>query len=231
MQLLEGIKQALILVITLDPDLMEIIFLSLKVSGTAILLASLLGIPYGACLGLRNARRVQWQVKMVYTCMGFPPVVAGLLTYLLLSSSGPFGVLDLLFTPTAMILVQALLAFPIVTGLSMVGIREKDQELRQTAISLGASPLQAAVIVVKEARFAITGAVVAGFGRVVAEVGAVMMVGGNIEGHTRVMTTAIVLETRKGNFELAIGLGLVLLLIAFIINSFLYRIQNGVNKP
>ena len=227
MTLLEGILEAAKLVITLDPAMMQIIFLSLQVSTSAVIIASLLGIPYGTYLGLRTVARVRWQTRITYTFMGFPPVVAGLVVYLLLSSSGPFGVLDLIFSPAAMISVQALLALPIITGLSMVGIRERDNEFRDTAISLGANPMQVAVTVVKEARYAIMGAVVAGFGRIIAEVGAVMMVGGNIEGHTRVMTTAIVLETRKGNFELAIGLGLVLMAIAFLINSLLYKIQNG----
>lgn len=229
MTLLAGIIQAVKLVVSLDPTMMEIIFLSLKVSGSAVIIAAALGIPYGAYLGLRQAAGVKWQIRIIYTFMGFPPVVAGLVVYLLLSSSGPFGALDLLFSPAAMIFVQALLAFPIITGLSMVGIRERNMELRDTAVSLGATPLQVAATVVREARFSIMGAVVAGFGRVIAEVGAVMMVGGNIEGHTRVMTTAIVLETRKGNFELAIGLGLVLLTLAFLINSLLYWMQNRGN--
>lgn len=227
MSILEGIFEAIKLVVTLNPSMMEIIFLSLQVSGSAIIVSSLLGIPYGTYLGLSKPSKVRWQTRIVYTFMGFPPVVAGLVVYLLLSSSGPFGVLDLLFSPVAMVLVQALLALPIITGLSMVGIRDKDREFRDTAVSLGASSLQVAATVVKEARYSIMAAVVAGFGRIIAEVGAVMMVGGNIEGHTRVMTTAIVLETRKGNFELAIGLGLVLMTIAFVINSFLYRIQSG----
>jgi len=226
MSILDGVIEALKLVVTLNPFMMEIILLSLQVSSSAVIIASLLGIPYGAYLGLRTESKVKWQTRMIYTFMGFPPVVAGLVVYLLISSSGPFGVLDLLFSPAAMVFVQALLALPIITGLSMVGIRDKDRELRDTAVSLGAGPVQVAITVVKEARYSIMGAVVAGFGRVIAEVGAVMMVGGNIEGHTRVMTTAIVLETRKGNFELAIGLGLVLMTLAFIINSLLYRIQS-----
>lgn len=230
MDLLQGITQALYLVITLDPKLMGIILLSLEVSGTSVILASLLGIPAGTYLGLKPARQVRWPVKIVYTFMGLPPVVAGLIIYLLLSSRGPFGVLDILFTPGAMIIVQTLLATPIITGLSLVGIRDKDREIRDTAVSLGANRWQVALTVIREARYTLFGAVVAGFGRIVAEVGAVMMVGGNIEGYTRVMTTAIVLETRRGNFELAIGLGLVLMLIAFIVNSLLYRLQSGVNK-
>ncbi|MBO8129706.1 MAG: ABC transporter permease [Peptococcaceae bacterium] len=210
--------------------MMEIIMLSLAVSGTAVALATLMGVPFGAYLGFSDSRLAQWITRIIYTLMGLPPVVAGLVIYMLLRSKGPFGVLDLLFTPTAMIIAQTVLVFPIVSGISMVGIREKDREIRDTAITLGASGCQAVLAVIKEARFTILGAVVAGFGRAVAEVGAVMMVGGNIEGYTRVMTTAIVLETRKGNFEFAIGLGLVLLIIAFMVNSVFYHLQNGVKR-
>jgi len=209
--------------------MMHIIWMSLFVSGLSIALAAGLGIPLGAWLGLASPRRTGWLIQIIYTLMGFPPVLAGLLIYLLLSSQGPFGVLNLLYTPWAMVIAQTVLALPIVTGLTMVALRSKSNEIRDTAISLGASSWQAALTIVKEARMAILGAVVAGLGRLMAEVGAVMMVGGNIEGKTRVMTSAIVLETRRGNFEMAIGLGIVLLTLAFIINYVLYRIQ-GVGR-
>jgi tungstate transport system permease protein len=209
--------------------MMHIIWMSLFVSGLSIALAAGLGIPLGTWLGLASPRRTGWLIQIIYTLMGFPPVLAGLLIYLLLSSQGPFGVLNLLYTPWAMVIAQTVLALPIVTGLTMVALRSKSNEIRDTAISLGASSWQAALTIVKEARMAILGAVVAGLGRLMAEVGAVMMVGGNIEGKTRVMTSAIVLETRRGNFEMAIGLGIVLLTLAFIINSVLYRIQ-GVGR-
>ena len=165
--------------------------------------------------------------KVIYTLMGLPPVVAGLVIYMLLSRMGLLGVLGLLYTPVAMIIAQVTLALPIVTGLTMVGVRSRGKEVEETARSLGAGPLLSAWTVVRESRISLLGAVVTGFGRVIAEVGAVMMVGGNIEGHTRVMTTAIVLETRKGNFEYAIGLGLILLSLSFVINAFLYRVQRG----
>ncbi len=209
--------------------MMHIIWMSLFVSGLSIALAAGLGIPLGAWLGLASPRRTGWLIQIIYTLMGFPPVLAGLLIYLLLSSQGPFGVLNLLYTPWAMVIAQTVLALPIVTGLTMVALRSKSNEIRDTAISLGASSWQAALTIIKEARMAILGAVVAGLGRLMAEVGAVMMVGGNIEGKTRVMTSAIVLETRRGNFEMAIGLGIVLLTLAFIINYVLYRIQ-GVGR-
>jgi len=154
-------------------------------------------------------------------------VVAGLLIYLVLSRSGPLGVLGLLYTPAAMVIAQVLLALPIITGLTMIAIRTRGREVEETALTLGAAPLQASWTVIRESRAAILGAVVTGFGRIIAEVGAVMIVGGNIESHTRVMTTAIVLETSKGNFELAIGLGILLLSISFVINSVLYYFQKG----
>ncbi|MBV1727646.1 MAG: ABC transporter permease [Candidatus Desulforudis sp.] len=211
--------------ISRDPAMMHIIWMSLFVSGISVFLASALGIPLGTWLGLLPAHRVRWAAQIIYTLMGLPPVLAGLLIYLLLSSSGPFGVLKLLYTPWAMVVAQTVLAFPIVTGLTMIAVRSKDKEIRDTAVSLGASAWQSALTIVREARLAIVGAVVTGLGRLMAEVGAVMMVGGNIEGKTRVMTSAIVLETRRGNFEMAIGLGIVLLVLAFIINSCLYRLQ------
>ncbi len=220
-----GLAQALTLIMTLNKELLGIIFLSLYVSGAAVLIAAALGISIGAWIGIRDSRRLRWLEKTIYTLMGLPPVVAGLLIYLLLANHGPLGPLDLLFSPAAMIIAQTVLAVPIITGLTMVAVRDKNSEVRETAVTLGASAKMVAFTVIKEAKRPISGAVIAGFGRVIAEVGAVMMVGGNIQGHTRVMTTAIVLETRKGNFELAIGLGIVLLALAFIINSLLYTVQ------
>jgi tungstate transport system permease protein len=226
-RLLEGILEAFSLIIRLDPELMKIVLLSLRVSGAAIIISTLLGVPLGTWLGLKPEKKTAFVNKVIYTLMGLPPVVAGLLIYMLLSRMGPLGVLGLLYSPTAMIIAQVTLALPIVTGLTMVGVRSRGKEVEETARSLGAGPLLTAWTVVRESRIALLGAVVTGFGRVIAEVGAVMMVGGNIEGHTRVMTTAIVLETRKGNYEYAIGLGLILLLLSFLINTFLYRVQRG----
>jgi len=225
--LLDGLIEAFSLIIALDPDLMQIVFLSLQVSLTAILVSTLLAVPLGTLLGLKSERKTRLFNKIIFTFMGMPPVVGGLIIYLLLSRMGPLGVLGLLYTPSAMIIAQVFLATPIITGLTMVGIRAKGSEVEETARSLGAGSFLAAWTVVREARFAILGAVITGFGRVIAEVGAVMLVGGNIAGRTRVMTTAIVLETRKGNFELAIGLGVILLLLSFIVNSVLYNVQKG----
>ncbi|MEW5785726.1 MAG: ABC transporter permease [Bacillota bacterium] len=226
-RLFEGITEAFRLIIELDPYLLKIVFLSLRVSGAAIILSTLLAVPLGAFLGLRPEKKTRMLSKILFTLMGLPPVVAGLLIYLLLSRQGPLGVLGLLYTPTAMVVAQVALAFPIITGLTLVGIRARGKEIVETARSLGATPLLASWTVIRESRLAIFGAIITGFGRVMAEVGAVMIVGGNIEGHTRVMTTAIVLETSKGHFEQAIGLGLILLVISFVINSLLYSFQKG----
>ena len=223
----DGVVEAFRLIFSLDPYLLQIVFLSLRVSVIAILIATLLGVPLGAFLGLKPEKRTRFVNKIVFTFMGMPPVVAGLIIYLILSRQGPLGVLGLLFTPSAMIIAQVFLATPIITGLTMVGIRAKGGEIEETARSLGAGSALAAWTVVRESRFAILGAIITGFSRVVSEVGAVMIVGGNIDGRTRVMTTAIVLETRKGNFEFAIGLGIILLMLSFIINSVLYNIQKG----
>lgn len=229
-RLLEGIVEALRLIISFDPDLLQIVFLSLRVSGMAIILSALIGVPLGAMLGLKEERKTRFFNKIIFTFMGMPPVVAGLIIYLILSRQGPLGVLGLLYTPSAMVIAQVFLATPIVIGLTMVGIRAKGSEVEETARSLGAGSTLAAWTVVRESRFAIFGAIITGFSRVIAEVGAVMIVGGNIAGRTRVMTTAIVLETRKGNFELAIGLGLILLILSFVINSVLYNMQKGGKK-
>jgi tungstate transport system permease protein len=165
--------------------------------------------------------------------MGLPPVLAGLSVYLLLSNQGPFGRARLLFTPAAMVIVQFILVLPIVTGLTLVAVREKDRLVRDTAMALGASRWQTDLAVISEARRAIETAAMAAFGRAIAEVGAVMLVGGNIQGQTRVMTTAIVLDTRQARYDLAIALGLVLLLLAFVVNSLVGRVapSAGEKRP
>ena len=229
-RLYEGLLEAFRLIISFNPDLLQIVLLSLRVSLTAIIISALIGVPFGTLLGLNEEKKTRLLNKVIFTFMGMPPVVAGLIIYLILSRQGPLGILSLLYTPTAMIIAQVFLSSPIVIGLTMVGIRARGSEIEVTARSLGANTGLAAWTVVKESRYAILGAIITGFSRVVAEVGAVMIVGGNIDGHTRVMTTAIVLETRKGNFELAIGLGIILLMISFIVNSILYTIQKGGNK-
>lgn len=211
-------------------ELLEIVLLSLRVSGVAVLISSLTGIPVGAFLGLRRFTGRRLLVALMYTGMGFPPVVIGLFVYLLLSNSNPLSRLELpflpaLFTPEAMILAQSIIAFPLVAGFSMAAVMAVDPQVRQQVRSLGATDRQTALTILSEARLGVLVSVVAGFGGIISEVGAVMLVGGNIAGRTRVLTTAIVLETRKGNFELALALGFVLLGLTFIANLAMLRLQ------
>jgi tungstate transport system permease protein len=211
-------------------QLIQIVSLSLQVSGIALLISSLLGVPFGALVGLNRFPGRKLIVVLIYTGMGFPPVVVGLFVYLLLSRSGPLGGLDStwipqLFTPGAMILAQTIIAFPLVAGFTMAAVMGIDPHLSQQVLALGATHRQAAMTILSEARLGVIVAIIAGFGSIISEVGAVMLVGGNIEGSTRVLTTAIVLETRKGNFSLALALGGVLLAIAFLANLFMMRLQ------
>jgi tungstate transport system permease protein len=213
-----------------DPDLAEIVWLSLRVSGIALLFATVIGIPLGSALGLGRFIGRRLLVALMYTGMGFPPVVIGLFVYLLLSRSGPLGGLNSplvpdLFTPGAMVLAQAIIAFPLVAGFTMAAVMGVDSGLRQQVRSLGATDWQTTMTVLLEAKVGVIVAIIAGFGGIISEVGAVMLVGGNIEGRTRVLTTAIVLETRQGNFDLALALGAILLGITFIINVAMLRLQ------
>jgi tungstate transport system permease protein len=211
-------------------NFLEIVSLSLRVSGTALFFSALIGIPLGVAMGLSRfvGRRVV--VALLYTGMGFPPVVIGLFVYLMLSRKGPLGSLNLpwipsLFTPGAMIVAQIIIAFPLIAGFTMAAVMGVDPQLRRQMLALGATKNQAALTLLWEARVGVIVAIVAGFGSIISEVGAVMIVGGNIDHYTRVLTTAIVLETSKGNFDLAISLGLVLLGLAFIANAAMLRLQ------
>ena len=215
--IIAGFAAAFRLIIGLDPELLRIILLSLQVSGSALLAATLLGLPVGAWLALRRVPGRGLMISLLNTGMGLPPVAVGLFLYLLLSRSGPLGFIGLLYTPAAMVVAQAILAFPIVASLSQAAIAGVDPIIRQAAVTLGATPFQESRAVVREARYAIVAGILAGLGRVMAEVGAILIVGGNIAGYTRVMTTTIALETDKGNFELALALGIVLLAISFSI--------------
>jgi tungstate transport system permease protein len=208
----------------------EIIILSLHVSGVALLISTIIGIPVGVFLGLNRFFGRRFIIALLYTGMGFPPVVIGLFVYLVLSRSGPLGAFNLpfipaLFTPGAMIIAQTIIAFPLIAGFTMAAVMSVDPYLRQQVIALGATKRQAAVTMLLEARIGVIVAIIAGFGGIISEVGAVMLVGGNIENRTRVLTTAIVLETRKGNFELAIALGVILLGITFLANLIMLRLQ------
>lgn len=223
--LIEGFKRAFSLIVRFDPELIDIILLSLKVSGLALVIATFTGLPLGAVLGLKRFPARGTIISLMNTFMGLPPVVAGLFLYLMLSRSGPLGFLGLLYTPGAMILAQTILAFPIVASLTHSAVLNVDPIIRQAAMTLGASPYQVTRRVIAEARYGILSGVIAAFGRVTAEVGAILIVGGNIAGLTRVMTTAIALETDKGNFELALALGVVLLFLSLLINSALHLIQ------
>ena len=227
--LVRGLTQAIRLILLADPALMEIIFLSLRVTGFALVISTLVGVPMGAALGLTRVRARRLITALLYTGMGLPPVVVGLFVYLMLSRSGPFGQLSWLFTPSAMVVAQVIIAFPLVSGLTMTAVQAVDPALRLQVRSLGATRLQEVWAVLREARIGVVAAIVAAFGGIISEVGAVMLVGGNIEGKTRVLTTAIVLNTRTGEFSLALALGIILLALAFLANVAMLRLQ-GMTK-
>ena len=224
---LSALKEAIKLILSGDPALWEIVWLSLVVSGMAVFIAALLGIPTGAWLGLRTFRGLRGITAVIYTGMGLPPVVVGLIVFILLSRQGILGGLDWLFTPQAMIFSQTILAIPLIVGVTMTAVRGVGKDLRIQLKALGATDAQILRTVLSEARFGVIVGLVAGFGAAISEVGAVMLVGGNIEGQTRVLTTAIVLETRQGHFDLALALGIILLLLAFMTNALAVRLQSS----
>jgi len=223
--IIDSFSRAFFLILDLDKELLGIILLSLKVSVTALVIATFIGLPIAALLGFKKFPLKAFIISILNTFMGLPPVVVGLFVYLLLSRSGPLGFMGLLYTPSAMIIAQTILAFPIVASLSHSAIVGVDPIIRQASMTLGATPLQVSMTIVREARYGIMSGVIAALGRVMAEVGAILIVGGNIAGYTRVMTTTIALETDKGNFELALALGIILLFISLLINSVLHIIQ------
>ncbi|MBA4393167.1 MAG: tungstate transporter permease [Desulfobacca sp.] len=220
-----GFLAAFYLIAGLNKELLGIIFLSLKVSGLALLVSTVIGLPLAALLGLKRFLGQGLLITLMNTLMGLPPVVVGLFVYLILSRSGPLGFLGLLYSPSAMVIAQTVLAFPIVCSLCHSALVNVNPIIRQASISLGASPFQVALTIIREARYGIMSGIIAGFGRVMAEVGAILIVGGNIAGLTRVMTTTIALETDKGNFELALALGIILLGISLMINFLLHWFQ------
>jgi tungstate transport system permease protein len=226
----QGLLQAVQLIVTGDPALREIAGLSLRVSGIALFFSTLIGIPLGVLMGLSRFAGRRVITAVLYTGMGLPPVTVGLFVYLLLSRSGPLGglswsIIPSLFTPAAMVLAQIIISFPLVGGFTMAAVMGVDPQLRHQVRALGATSLQTTMAILAEARIGVIAAVVAGFGSIISEVGAVMMVGGNIEGRTRVLTSAIVLETRKGNFDLAMALGVILLGISFATNLTVLGLQ------
>ncbi|MDT8371078.1 MAG: ABC transporter permease [Gammaproteobacteria bacterium] len=223
----DSLSTALVLITSFDKDIYHIVITSLSISIVAAIIAATAAVPAGTLMGLHDFRGKHLLQHLLNTLMALPTVVIGLLLYGLFSRLGPLGYLQLLYTPTAVIIAEAILIFPIMMNLTVVAVTSSDTRLVPTLISLGAKPGQLLFHVIKQCRFAILAAVIAGFGRAIGEVGAAMMLGGNIEGYTRTMTTAIALETSKGEFEVGLALGLLLLFIAFGINFLLSWLQRA----
>ena len=221
----QGTIEAFRLIFTLDPDLLEIVGLSLRVTVTAVLIASLIGLPLGAWLVINRFRFRRQTIAVLNALMGLPPVVVGLFVYMMLSRSGPFGVFGLLFTPTAMIIAQVIIITPLIASISHQTIRDLWAEYHDLLISLNTSRWQRITALLWDGRRALLTAMLAGFGRAIGEVGAIMIVGGNIDHSTRVLTTSIALETGKGNFAFAMGLGFVLIALAVTINLLMHSLS------
>ncbi|MFZ1376888.1 MAG: ABC transporter permease [Geothrix sp.] len=221
----EGLRKALELLLTLDPEVLRITWLSLQVSGSATLISLAIGLTVAVAVALNEFPGKRLVIALLNTGMGLPPVVVGLFVTVLLWRNGPLGSLGILYTPWAMILAQAIIASPIIAGISLAALQHLPPGLRMQILALGATRPQMVWLLLKEARLPLLAAVMAGFGGVISEVGASIMVGGNIKGQTRVLTTATVMETGKGNFDVAIALGLVLLVLAFSVNALLTHLQ------
>jgi len=230
--IIDAIIGAINLLRELDPELLEIVALTLRVTGGGLFFSILIGLPLGVALGLSRKIPAQGLVlPLIYTGMGMPPVVAGLFVFLFFSNQGPLGSFRWLFTPQVMVVAQTLIALPLMVGLTMTAVQSVDPMLNLQVKSLGATRVQLARTVLAEAKLGLFAAIVTAFGSIISEVGAVMLVGGNIQGETRVLTTAIVLETRKGNFSLALALGIVLLILSFSANYMRYKLQTmGVKR-
>ena len=223
--ILAALSHAFWLLVSFDADLMEIVWRSLQVTITAVVIASLIGLPFGAWIAVRRFRFRRYVIAIINAFMGLPPVVVGLVVYILLSRSGPFGVLNLLFTPTAMVIAQVIIILPILISITHQSIRDLWANYHDLLISIGTSRWQRVLTLLFDARRALLTAVLAGFGRAIGEVGAIMIVGGNIDHVTRVLTTAIALETGKGDFSLALALGIVLIIIAVALNLLIHTIS------
>ena len=221
----QGFIKAIELIVALDPEVMDVAGRSLRISATSTVLAALLCIPIGGLIHFHSFRGKRILINAIQTLYSFPTVAIGLLVFLLISRAGPLGFLGILFTPTAMVVGQMVLITPILLGLTISALSGVDKAIKDTAISLGATEFQAIWAIIKEARYAVMAAVTMGFGRAISEVGCAMMVGGNIRGFTRIMTTAIALETTRGELELAIALGIILISLALIVNVVLNIIQ------
>ncbi len=223
--ILEGIREAVRLLLSGDSEVLAVTWLSIKISGLATLLSLVIGIGTGTTLALAEFPGKRLAVALVNTGMGLPPVVVGLFVTIFLWRNGPFGQFELLYTPAAMVIAQGIIATPIVTGISLAAIQSLPANLRLQIMALGASRTQVIRLLIREARLPLLAAVMAGFGGVISEVGASIMVGGNIKGQTRVLTTATVMETGKGNFDIAIALSIILLLLTFLVNLLLTMVQ------
>jgi tungstate transport system permease protein len=226
-EIVDGLITAVKLIVTLNPEVVDITLRTLRISLSALLIGTLLFIPLGSLIHFHEFRGKRGLINIIQTLYALPTVVVGLLVFLLLSRAGPLGFLGLFFTPTGMVIGQVLLITPIMIGLTISALSGVGKSIRDTIISLGATERQAIMANLKEARFAILAAVITGFGRVISEVGAAMMIGGNIRGYTRVLTTTIALETSMGNIELSLALGIILITLALIINIGLNWLQQG----
>ncbi len=223
--ILEGIKKAILLLFTLDREVLDITILSLKVSGIATLISLFIGISTGTVVALNTFPGKKIVVSVINTGMGLPPVVVGLFVTIFLWRSGPLGFLGILYTPLAIIVAQAVIATPIVMGITVAAMQQIPRKMRLQILGLGATRFQMVWMLLREARLSLLAAVMAGFGGVISEIGASIMVGGNIKGYTRVLTTATVMETSKGNFDVAIALSIILLALAYFINLLLTYVQ------
>ncbi|QEK11566.1 ABC transporter permease subunit [Crassaminicella thermophila] len=223
----EGFKDAYNLLISFDEEVYKIILLSLYVSLTATFVSSFFSVPAGIFLGIVDFKFKKVVVRGIYTLMSMPPVIAGLVVFLLISRKGPFGFLGLSFTPAAMIIAQTCLVIPIITGIVYNGTKQKGQRIKMVAKTLGADKFQTLSLLLKELRVNVFTGIVTGYGRAISEVGAVMIVGGNIKGYTRVMTTSIAMLQSMGDYSMAIAIGIVLIMISFVINGILYNFQQG----
>jgi tungstate transport system permease protein len=223
--IIDGLRKAIEMILTGDREILEITLLTLRVCFTAILISSLIGLPLGMLLGLTRFKGRKIILTFINIGMGLPPVVAGLWISMLLWRSGPLGHLQLLYSPTAIVMAQVLVSLPIVTGLTSSAFQQINEKMLLQIKALGATKVQTIVILIKQTKIAIVAAIMAGFGRVIAEVGAAQMVGGNIQGDTRILTTSIVMEVSKGNFDVALAISFILLTVALLITAALTLLQ------
>jgi len=226
-EIVQSFKEAINLLLSFDAELYGIILLTLIVTVSSTVIAAAIAVPVGIVIGSRDFYGKRLLVRIIHTFMGLPPVVAGLVVYIFLSRNGPLGNLGFLFTPTAMVIAQVIIIIPIITGLSIAAVKLKSSVVEDNCKGLGLSRWQTMKLLLHECRYPIFSAILTGYGRAISEVGAVSLVGGNIQYHTRVMTTAIVLETRMGNFDKALAIGIILITLSFIINGIVYRLQEA----